>query len=160
MDEDTTKSETGKKRPTMVRLALIVVVALVAAGGAWFCLLRKPDSAAHKKAKTDTEVRAVMHLDPFVVNLADPDGERFLRVGIDLGLQQAPAEHSQGNQSETPLARTRDAILMTLTTCKADDLLAIDGKSKLKEDLVKALREHVPDLGVQEIYFTEFLVQR
>jgi flagellar FliL protein len=160
MDEDTNKSETGKKRPTTVRLAVVVVLVLVAAGGAGFYLLRKLGSVTHKKVNTDSEVRAVMHLDPFVVNLADPDGDRFLRVGIDLGLQQAQTEHSQGNQNETPLARTRDAILMTLTTCKADNLLAPDGKSKLKEDLIKALREHVPDLGVREVYFTEFLVQR
>jgi flagellar FliL protein len=130
------------------------------AGGAAWYLLRRQIPIIPRRVKAESEVRAVMHLDPFVVNLADPEGERFLHVGIDLGLEQTPPEHSTGSQSDTPLARTRDAILMILTTCKADSLLAPDGKSKLKTDLVKALRENVPGLAVREVYFTEFLVQR
>jgi len=35
-----------------------------------------------------------------------------------------------------------------------------NGKAILKERLATALRERAPELGVREIYFTEFLVQR
>jgi flagellar basal body-associated protein FliL len=58
------------------------------------------------------------------------------------------------------MARTRDAILMVLTNCKADNLIAPVGKAALKQELTKALQEHAPELGVREVYFTEFLVQR
>jgi flagellar basal body-associated protein FliL len=101
-----------------------------------------------------------LHLEPFVVNLADPEGDRFLRVGIDLGLEQELGEDSRAGQSEMPIARIRDTILMILTSCKADGLMAPAGKANLKDELTKALREHAPELGVQEVYFTEFLVQR
>jgi flagellar basal body-associated protein FliL len=47
-----------------------------------------------------------------------------------------------------------------LTTCKADELLTADGKSQLKRNVLAAVQKHVPELGVREIYFTEFLVQR
>jgi flagellar basal body-associated protein FliL len=47
-----------------------------------------------------------------------------------------------------------------LTTWRSDALLAPDGKQKLKTELVRALRENVPELGVREVYFTDFLVQR
>jgi flagellar FliL protein len=131
----------------------------IAAGATWY-LFRHNASAAPQTAKAAPEVRAIMHLEPFLVNLADPEGDRFLRIGIDLGLEQAPAEHGRAGQSEMPVARTRDTILMILTTCKADALMAPAGKAKLKDDLITALRERAPDLGVREIYFTEFLVQR
>jgi flagellar FliL protein len=101
-----------------------------------------------------------MHLEPFLVNLADADGDRFLRVGIDLGLEREPEQHGRTGEIETPLARTRDTILTILTTCKADALLTPTGKAQLKDDLIKALRDRTPDLGVREVYFTEFLVQR
>jgi flagellar basal body-associated protein FliL len=38
--------------------------------------------------------------------------------------------------------------------------MAPAGKASLKEELTKALRLHAPELGVREVYFTEFLVQR
>jgi len=131
----------------------------LAACAVWY-LFRHSASTAQQKMKADPEVRAFLHLEPFVVNLADPEGGRFLRVGIDLGLERVLGEHSRAEQSELPIARSRDAILMILTTCKADDLMAPAGKAKLKDELTKALREHAPELGVQEVYFTEFLVQR
>jgi flagellar FliL protein len=109
--------------------------------------------------KGESSVRAVLHLEPFVVNLADPEGDRFLRVGIDLGLEQELGEHKRAGQSEMPIARTRDTILMILTTCKADALMAPAGKATLKDELTKALQERAPELGVREVYFTEFLVQ-
>ena len=101
-----------------------------------------------------------MHLDPFLVNLADPDSDRFLRVGIELGLHGDPNEHGQAEKTQLPIARTRDTILLVLTNCNADALLPSQGKAKLKQELTEALQERVPELGVEEVYFTEFLVQR
>jgi flagellar FliL protein len=139
--------------------AAAALVLPLAACAAWY-LLRHSASTAQQKPKAEPEVRAVLHLEPFLVNLADPEGDRFLRIGIDLGLERELGEHNRAGQSEMPIARTRDTILMILTTCKADALMTPAGKAKLKDDLIKALREHAPELGVREVYFTEFLVQR
>jgi flagellar FliL protein len=102
-----------------------------------------------------------MHLEPFVVNLADPDENRFLRVGIELGLENPlSAKGDKGGEGAVPIARIRDCILTVLSTWRSDALLAPEGKQKLKDDLVHALRGRVPELGVREVYFTDFLVQR
>jgi flagellar FliL protein len=101
-----------------------------------------------------------MHLDPFVVNLADAEGDRFLRVGIELGLDREAEEHGHPAQAAMSLARTRDTILSILTTCNAEALVSSNGRAILKERLATALRERASELGVREIYFTEFLVQR
>jgi flagellar FliL protein len=150
-------SKWGRQRWRLGVLAALVLP--VAACAAWY-LSRHSASTVPKKAKAEPKVRAVLHLEPFVVNLADPEGDRFLRVGIDLGLEQELGEHSRAGQSEMPIARIRDTILMILTTCNADGLMAPEGKANLKEELTKALREHAPELGVQEVYFTEFFIQR
>ena len=43
------------------------------------------------------QVKGVLHLEPFVVNLADSEDNRFLRVGIDLGLgNPSPRQGGQG----------------------------------------------------------------
>jgi flagellar FliL protein len=159
MDEgaaDSRKSASKRLHKKWVLAAGAALVLLVAAG-AGRRLFRHSASRVPEKAKAESAVKTVIHLDPFVVNLADPDGDRFLRVGIDLGLRRDLSENGHAEQKLLPTARTRDTILMILTACNADALLAPAGKAKLKQELTKALREQVPELGVEEVYFTEFL---
>jgi flagellar FliL protein len=149
------KGGRGRRLPVVVA----ALVLLVAGCAAWY-LFRHLASSAHQKAKAEPAVKVVLHLEPFLVNLADPESDRFLRVGIDLGLDRELGEHDRAGQSALPIARARDTILMILTTCNADALTAPAGKVKLKDELTRALQEQVPVLRVREIYFTEFLVQR
>jgi flagellar basal body-associated protein FliL len=58
------------------------------------------------------------------------------------------------------VALVRDTILTVLAVGKSEELLTPEGKAKLKEDLLGALQKRAPDLGAEEIYFTEFLIQR
>lgn len=154
-DEDESASKEGGAR----RLVLIGAAAIILAAGSavGFALHH---SRAKSGEKAEPEVKAVMHLDPFVVNLSDPEGDRFLRVGIDLGLNREQKEHGDTGQAAMSLARTRDAILSILTACDAQTLVTPEGKASLKDKLTRSLRERAPELGVQEIYFNEFLVQR
>jgi len=46
-----------------------------------------------------------------------------------------------------------------LATAQPEELLRVEGKRRLKEELLKALQERVPQLAVANVYFTEFLVQ-
>jgi len=98
---------------------------------------------------------ATLHLDTFVVNLADPGQRAYVRAGIDLGLSR-PIDR----RDPPPLGPVRDAIIAVLGQAKSDDLLTADGKTKLKQDLLHALQQRGPALGVEEVYFTEFLIQR
>jgi flagellar FliL protein len=139
----------------------ILGMTAVIAMGTLECKKASPDSEGAGKSSHAPSVKAVMHLEPFVVNLADSEDNRFLRVGIDLGLgNPRPAKEGKGGEGDVPIARIRDCILAVLTTWHSDALLAPEGKGKLKEELVQALRDRVPELGVKEVYFTDFLVQR
>jgi len=93
-------------------------------------------------------VTATLHLDTFVLNLADPEQRAYLRVGIDLGLQREPGK----GENSPPVAQVRDTILGVLAQSRVEDLLSAAGKQKLKDDLLRALQERVPALAVQEIY--------
>jgi len=59
-----------------------------------------------------------------------------------------------------PTAHIRDVILRVLTTYQSNDLLAPAGKMRLKQQLLESLQAAIPELEVQEVYFTDFLVQR
>jgi flagellar basal body-associated protein FliL len=98
-----------------------------------------------------------MHLESFVINLDGSDDSGYLRVGIDLGLE---GELKEGADSKTYEAQVRDTILQVLGNQSVDALLTPDGKTKLKDELLKAIQDKVPEIHCHEIYFTEFLVQR
>jgi flagellar FliL protein len=140
----------GKKTEAVA--AVLLGIVMVAAMGSTAC---KKSSSSPNDA-TDAQDKGVLHLEPFVVNLADTEDNRFLWVGIDLGLDKAVS----GKESDASEARVRDCIILVLSTWRADALLAPDGKQEFKDEILHALQDRVPDLGVKEVYFTDFLVQR
>ncbi len=141
----------GKKNGWKLGSALLVIV--LAALGVW-SWSTQPGGAENGGTEA-RPVKSTLHLEPFVVNLADRDQGSYLRVGVDLGLNRE-LRHGE----EMPVAQVRDVILSILDNQKADDLLTAEGKSKLKSALLQALKEQVPELGVEEVYFTELLIQR
>jgi flagellar basal body-associated protein FliL len=145
-----TEVMTSSQKP----IARFLAIALLLATG--FCLLGCQNGkavVADEKAST----LATIHLESFVVNLAD--GRSYLRIGIDLGLENEPTKA----KSELPSASVpviRDSVITLLSTLESDDLLTPDGKSKLKQSLLKVLNDRLPELKAREIYFNEFMVQR
>jgi flagellar basal body-associated protein FliL len=144
----------------MLIIALVAVLAVAGGGGAvWYAQHSHTD--ASEGSGPEKPSATIVHLDGFTVNLADPEENHFLRVTIDLALERVPTpvDRTKPN-SGLPVAQMRDSILSVLTVCKADELLTSEGKLRLKKNLLAALNRDNPELGVQEIYFTEFLVQR
>ncbi len=130
-----------------VGLALVVTVA-----GIFVWLGAQRSTGAAEGAAEST-----LALETFVVNLTGSSQRAYLRVGITLGLAHPL---STRNQAEAvPIALVRDTILSVLATAQPEALLQIEGKRQLKEELLKALQERVPQMAVENVYFTEFLVQ-
>jgi len=151
------------KKPGSKMLIIVMVLLLLAgaAGGWYWFRSRKAHAAAPAKpAVVLSEVNAVMHLEGFTVNLADKDQSCYLRLGVDLGLGHDVPGGKEGEKAAELTPMVRDTLLGVLSTWTADQLLAPDGKTKLKADVLKALQDRSPQLDVKEVYFTDFLVQR
>lgn len=158
-----TSTPSVAKRATPIWLVAGTVLMAIAAGGgsAWLVVQRGRADEAPKTAQADSGApKSVVHLDGFTVNLADPEETHFLRVTMDLGLDHLPGGSEKDGAHGLPVARIRDSVLKVLTTCQADPLLTSEGKTQLKKNLVDSLNRDVPELGVRDVYFTEFLVQR
>ncbi|MBZ5679101.1 MAG: flagellar basal body-associated FliL family protein [Acidobacteriia bacterium] len=155
MPEETTTAPEALVRRNRVMLTVVpATLLIVVAIGGWLWSSR--GNVPETQSTDAPRVQATLHLDTFVLNLADPDQRSYLRVGIDLGLSKEMGKSEGG----PPVAQVRDTILGVLALARVDDLLTAKGKNKLKEDLLHALQERLPGLGVEEVYFTEFLIQR
>lgn len=162
-----TTTEEKKSSKTLLFLGVGFLLLLGLGAGAWMALSGSEEPGIEgegeeevvEEEETRAEVHALFGLEGFVVNLADTERNSFLRIGIELGLEHEP-EAGHGGDDAVPTARMRDAILAVLSTWESDALLTQEGKAKLKEQLVEILQERVPEMDVQEVYFTDFLVQR
>ncbi len=126
---------------------------MLAAIGGWFWMTRNGNPSA--EAGGPSSIQSTVHLETFVLNLADADQRAYLRVGIDLGLGR-----ELKRDEPIPAAQIRDTVLGVLSQYKAEELLTSDGKTKLKEKLLRTLQERIPRLSIEDVYFTEFLIQR
>jgi flagellar protein FliL len=145
--------------PLLLGIALLAVAG--GGGSAWFVLERSHTAEASRTPETNSAPKYLVHLEGFTVNLADPEETHFLRVTMDLGIDRLPEGADKEKAAAVlPVGRIRDAILSVLTAGKADALLTSEGKTQLKKNLVESLNHSVPEVGVREVYFTEFLVQR
>jgi flagellar basal body-associated protein FliL len=137
-----------------IGVAFLALVIVLLALGAWFWSTHRTGPGVSVGA--GRSVKSSLHLETFVLNLADREQRSYLRVGIDLGLGREMGRGENG----PPVGQVRDTILAVLAQSRVDDLLTAAGKAKLKEDLLHALQERMPGLEVEEVYFTEFLIQR
>lgn len=145
----------GKKKLILI---LAVVGVLVAGGGGAAVFMMKKKAAAEadaeeggasehaapaKAAKHDPKaVPAFVPLDPFTVNLADRDADRYAQIGVTLELEDAHV----ADQIKNYMPAIRNNILMAMADRTAGDLMGRDGKSKLAE---KIRRETSKVLGVE-----------
>jgi flagellar FliL protein len=178
--ENQKSGKAGGGMQIMLLAIVMVVTVLGAVGGAIFWLTRSgrlPVQAAgtatpssSKAEATPTPTKMVV-LEPLLVNLADPGGTGYLRVVVALRVLDPPSVKGDKPKEEKPPEKgkvivnegdiqIRDAALTVMGRETSEHLLSPDGKEALKSELKLALAAHVPDIHVQEILFTEFLVQR
>jgi len=143
----------GKKKLIVMALAVLLVLA-AAGGGAAFYLKKKAAQAAleagdedaiaeHKAPKPDLKhPPTFVPLDPFVVNLADRDADRYAQVGITLELDDAKF----ADQLKVFMPAIRNGILMVLAHKTSSELLGRAGKEALAAEI---LREAVRPLGIE-----------
>lgn len=111
-------------------------------------------SAAHKNPAA--EERGHMYaMDPFIVNLADADQNRYLKIRINL--ESKKPEANEEFAKKLPLVK--DTILTILSQKKSEDLFHSSGKEKLKAEMMGSINPHLVELKIKAIYFTEFVIQ-
>jgi flagellar protein FliL len=97
----------------------------------------------------------LVSLPPFVVNLADPLGRRFLKISMDLELsdERGVAEINQA------MPKVKDTILLLLSSKNYSDLAKLEDKLVLKEEIVERIGQVIGAGRLNNVYFTEFVIQ-
>jgi flagellar protein FliL len=150
----------GKKKLIII-IGAVVLVLVLGGVAAMVLMKKKPDpdaeggddhapakAAAHAPAaapvpKFDPKaVPVFVPLEPFTVNLADRNAERFAQVSVTLEIDDAKL----GDQIKAYMPAIRNQILMTIADRTAAELMGRDGKTKLAERIRRAASR---GLGIQ-----------
>jgi flagellar protein FliL len=105
----------------------------------------------------DEDVKAVVELPAFIVNLADTEQARYLRMTVSLGVEGGEGESEKPDQLF--ITRVRNAMLAVLSDKTSEEILTVEGKAKLRKELLKAAQAASEEPHVQAIYITDFIVQ-
>jgi flagellar FliL protein len=141
---------------------IIIIVAVVVLGGGggggfWWWQKSHAQAAGPAPEKSTLDAKGVVPLEPFLVNLADKEASRFLRVTLRL-VVDTEAEAKEMEESKVDQARARSAILEVLATQESATLVTAEGKTELKKLLTERTTA-VLKREVRDVLFTDFVVQ-
>ncbi|MEO5345169.1 MAG: flagellar basal body-associated FliL family protein [Magnetococcus sp. YQC-9] len=194
---DEAEQESGGGKGGLMKIILPLVALLVGVGGGYFigssmgskqvAEAEKLEPTPEQKAKKPGEmVGAMFKLDPFVVNLNETKGNRYLKTTIQLEMDDGGKKadgkgekkeggggggHGGGGESKeaakSPLEQElerrkpqlQDLILALLTSKSSRDLQALEGKFRLREELLVRINTVLLNGSITQVYFTEFVIQ-
>lgn len=148
------------------KLIIIVggVVALAAIGaGTAIALKGGGGSGKHEAApKQEEVVHEAVYIDikpEFVVNFRDKAGKsKFLKCDLSVSTKDAEMEKS----IEKHMPAIRNALVMLLSSQIYEDLLANEGKEKLRTDALAAVQEvlkaQTGKAGIDDLFFSNFVM--
>ncbi len=149
------EGDAPKKGPKKLIIIIAAVLLLVVIGGGTAVFVMKKNAAAAAAAEEgeDGEAGASSHakeapkskkgkdehaappafvpLDPFIVNLADKESERFAQIGLTLQVD----DPKMAEEIKTYMPAIRNAVLMILSHKTSDQLLTQEGKEKLADQI-------------------------
>ena len=150
-----------KKKGSSLKWIIIAVIALLVLGGggagAYFFLVKsKPPAAEKKQAEaTKPQVAVFWPMDPFIVNLIDNEGERYLKVVMQLEL----SEQSALEELNLLKPKIRDSILELLSAKTFKEMIDPIGKQRLKDEIALRANGYLTKGKILKVYFTEFVIQ-
>ena len=154
-------SRFGRKKKLIVIAAAALLVLAAGGGGAAYLVIKKRAAAAvvesaetedgepavaqapaHKKVDHKKTPPVFLPLDPFIVNLADRDAERFAQIGITLELE----DPKYADELKAYMPAIRNGVLLVLAHKTSTQMLGRKGKEALAAEI---MREAVRPLGIE-----------
>ena len=186
VQEEESSEESAPPKGGKLKLIIIIAAVLVIGGGAaaYFLFFKapatteevepaegeevepdegeevEPDEGGKEGETTKTTPKLkegiIFPLEHFIVNVNDSSGSiRYLKIEIKLELENSDMQAEVENRSP----KIRDSVVTILTNKSVDDVSDTKGKQKLKEEIRARINSFLTLGKIQEVYFTDFIIQ-
>lgn len=158
--------EEGKKGGKLKWIIIgVVLLALLGVGGYFgytMFLAPQDDQAAEEtmaegegQESLETLEGTLVPLPVFLVNLADPLGRRYLKLGMEVEVRDPEVQADIAKYE----ARIKDSLLLYLSSQTYDSLSSMDAKLQLKQEVADRLTQILGKGTVLRVYITEMVIQ-
>jgi flagellar protein FliL len=154
-----------KSKKNLLLFGALAVVLMVLAGVIVYLLMAKTPSgenfrtvsanAAKPAAASNSMIGPMINIEEFIVNILDGEDTRYLKVAITLEFDKEDAT----KEVSVRMPQIRDAILLLIGNKTFDELRDLQGKMQLRAELVGRINTIVQRSKVENIYFTDFVIQ-
>lgn len=93
--------------------------------------------------------------EPYLVNLADAGGKRYLKLTMKMELSDAKLQEELSERN----SEIRDALIILLSSKEYEDIATPSGKTRLKQEIMVRMNKMIKNGQIKEIFFTDFIVQ-
>ncbi|OGP15067.1 MAG: hypothetical protein A2052_05195 [Deltaproteobacteria bacterium GWA2_54_12] len=166
-EESTAPAKKGKG----LLIAIIAVAVIGAAAGAYFIFGGKKsapaeghgaeaeasshESPAGSHGEPAAKDGGLFNLEPFIVNLQDNSGTRYLKLTINLELSEGASAADLTAQA----TQIRDSLIILLSSKSYTDIGTVEGKYLMRDEIVARVNQFLKKGKVKTAYFTEFVIQ-
>ncbi len=163
-DEEVVQTE--EKKGGMLKWIIIAVVIIALGVGGYFgytMFMGAPDDEAATEEMADggddvspeSLEGQIIPLPLFLVNLADPLGRRYLKLGIEVEVRDPEAVEGLTKYD----AKIKDSLLLLLSSKTLDQLSSMKSKLELKLEIADRLNQILGTGSVLRVYITEMVIQ-
>jgi flagellar FliL protein len=151
--EQEVKPKAGMKKWIIIGVVVLVVLGIAVGGGLY--VFNNVMGSHKEEQKAPPVIGSLWNLDPFIVNLMDNSGERYLKVVMQFEV----ADPAIMQELDLVKPRVRDSILDLLSSKSLADLTDSAGKQRLREEIILRVNNSITRGRIAKVYFTEFVIQ-
>lgn len=115
----------------------------------------KGEGAADNASAGPEGAGELVSIPPLLVNLAEPQGRRYLKLALDIEVKDKIA----ADELNKNMPKVKDALILLLSSKTYEDLGSLENKILLKKEIVERLTLVVGEQKVLRVYITEIVVQ-
>lgn len=138
----------------IIGLVVLVILVVGIVGGVLY-LTKAADVGKQPVQQQRPLVGSMWAMEPYIVNLMDNNGDRYLKAVIQLELSDPTAVP----ELEQLKPKLRDNVLDLLSAKSYKDLMEMGGKDRLREEIAMRLNSFLTKGKIIKVYFTEFVIQ-
>ena len=130
------------KSKLLIIIVLAVVLAAASAAGAWYFL--SSSEGEDDEPRVSSKPAVFLPVDQFTVNLQPEEGQQYLQVAMTLKV----ADQAVADSIKAVMPEVRSRVLLLLSSKKPSQLVPVEGKNRLIEEIVREVEGSLPSARV------------
>ncbi|WP_347491381.1 flagellar basal body-associated FliL family protein [Desulfoscipio sp. XC116] len=147
-------------RSNLMAMFLMMLMVFVVGAGmviGYFKFIDPGSDSDSANAKPTKEITmSSMELGDMVVNLADRNGNHFLKTKIVI---EYPEDKKTAELVQEKKSHIIEAVLLALRKKTVDEIKPPEATEKLKQELVTAINNRLEEEVIERVIFTQYIVQ-